>query len=78
MGNILVAGIIKKFSKGYLDIQHLTYDLMISKKVVPKYKKGKSYVIHNNKNIDLANLCTAKIFQSIGLNPIVIIFIYEI
>ena len=29
---------------------------MKSKKVVPKYKKGKSYIVHNNINIDLANL----------------------
>lgn len=46
----------KKFSKGYLDRDHLTYDEMKSKKVVPKYKKGKSYIVHNKINIDLANL----------------------
>ncbi len=46
----------KKFSKGFLDSRHITYDAMKSKELFPKYKKGKSYIIHNNKNIDLANL----------------------
>ena len=69
----------KKFSKGYLDRDHLTYDEMKSKKVVPKYKKGKSYIVHNNINIDLANLHVhSKIFQSIGPTLIIIIFNYEI
>ena len=46
----------KKFSKGYLDMQHLSYYAMKSKEVVPKYKKGKAFIVHKKNNIDLANL----------------------
>ena len=39
MGNILGGRHYKKFSKGYLDREHLTYDLMKSKKLSQSIKK---------------------------------------
>ena len=46
----------KRFSKGYLDPEHLTYNFMKNKEIFPKFKKGKAYIVHDDENIDLANL----------------------
>jgi hypothetical protein len=46
----------KRFSKGYLDREHKTYNYMTNKTIVPKYEQGTAMLFCNNKSIELANL----------------------
>ena len=46
----------KRFSKGYLDKLHLTYELMKNNELKPKYKNGIASVSYKGINNNLANL----------------------
>tara|TARA_B100002019_G_scaffold85813_1_gene74338 strand:+ start:634 stop:1491 length:858 start_codon:yes stop_codon:yes gene_type:complete len=46
----------KRFSKGYIDREHKTYNHMIDKTIIPKYEQGTAKLLYNNKSIELANL----------------------
>ena len=46
----------KRFSKGYLDKLHLTYELMKNNELNPKYKNGIASVSYKGINNNLANL----------------------
>ena len=46
----------KKFSKGYLDKLHLTYELMKNKDLVPKFNNGVASVSYKGMDYPLANL----------------------